>query len=105
MAHTKTTSRRVARRAERRHSELRKASLLTQAEELSGRAARGFARQVASLLDPLPIATKREVARIDRQVSQLTRRLRELEKDGNTTPPVRSTRSRNPGQLHGRERK
>ncbi len=82
MAHTKTTSRRVARRAERRHSELRKTSLLTQAEELSGRAARGFARQVASLLDSLPIATKREVVRIERQIARLTRKLRELEKGG-----------------------
>ena len=82
MAHTKTTSRRVARRAERRHSELRKASLLTQAEELSGRAVREFARQVASLLDSLPIATKREVVRIERQIARLTRKLRELEKGG-----------------------
>ena len=105
MPRKKTVGRGIAQQAERLGSQLRSLSIVTQAEEFGERAARGIARQVNHLLDPLPVATKREVARIDRQVSQLTRRLRELEKDGNTTPHVRSTRSRNPGQLHGRERK
>ncbi len=105
MPRKKTVGRGIAQQAERLGSQLRSLSLVTQAEQFGERATRGITRQVSHLLDPLPVATKREVARIDRQVSQLTRRLRELEKDGNTTPHVRSTRSRNPGQLHGRERK
>ncbi len=97
-----SATKRIARQAGRLRVELRKVPFVKRALELRERAARGFAEQVASL--PLPIATKHEVARIDRQVTRLTRRLRELEQGGSTEPLAR-TRSQNPGKRRGRKKK
>ncbi len=80
MAHQKIFAGRVRRQAARLRSELRKVTLVKRIEEIGERLALGFAQQVSDLLEPLPIATKGELARVDRRISQLTRRLRKLEK-------------------------
>ena len=94
-----------SRRAERLHFELREVPFVKQAEELAERATRGFAQQVANLLDPLPIATKRQVARIDRRVTQLARKLRTLEKGRNTKTLGRRPDSQSPSKHRSRKKK
>ena len=80
MAQSETINERVMRQAQRLRSELRKLPLVKQAEELGERAVRGVAQQVANRLDQLPIATKRRVERAERRLTELTRKVRKLEK-------------------------
>lgn len=80
MAYQKIFATRVRRQAARLRSELRKVTLVNRIEEIGEQLVEGFAQQVANLIDPLPIVTKGDLARVDRRISQLTRRLRKLEK-------------------------
>ena len=80
MAQSETINERVVRQAQRLRSELRKLPLVKQAEELGERAVRGVAQQAANRLDQLPIATKRRVERAERRLTELTRKVRKLEK-------------------------
>ncbi len=80
MAQSETINERVLRQAQRLRSELRKLPLVKQAEDLGERAARGVAERVASRLDQSPIATKRRVERAERRLTELTRKVRKLEK-------------------------
>ena len=80
MAQSETINERVVRQAQRLRSELRKLPLVKQAEELGERAVRGVAQQVANRLDQLPIATKRRVEQAERRLTELTRKVRKLEK-------------------------
>ena len=80
MAQTETATGRVAEQAERLRTELRKFPLITRLEKQGKRAARGLEQQLDNVLDRLPIATKRGVERAERQLTELTRRVRELEK-------------------------
>lgn len=70
----------LERRAQREVTRLRKQPLLRRAEELREGASRQLESGLSTLLDTLPIATKGDVRRIDRKVSQLNRKLRELER-------------------------
>ena len=79
---------------------LRKFPLVQRAEQLGERAARRVGQQVANLVDPLPIASKRDLARIDRRLTQLTRKLRALDTGHKTK--TRSARSRPRGRKKGR---
>lgn len=54
--------------------------LLKRAEALRVDATERIERGVTSILDVLPIATKSEIDRIDRKVSALGRKLKEIEK-------------------------
>ena len=80
MAQNETINERVVRQAQRLRSELRKLPLVKQAEELGERAVRGVAQRVANRLDQSPIATKRRVERAERRLTELTRKVRKLEK-------------------------
>ncbi len=80
MAQSETINERAVRQAQRLRSELRKLPLVKQAEDLGERAARGVAQRVANRLDQLPIATKRRVERAERRLTELTRKVRKLEK-------------------------
>ncbi len=96
MTYKRITSSGVTGQATR---QLRKFPLVRRAEQLGERAARQVRQQVANLVDPLPIASKRDLARIDRRLTQLTRKLRALDTVHNTK--TRSTRS----QPRGRKKK
>ena len=80
MAQPKSLGTRAARQAERLFG-LPGLPFAEKLKDLADRAARELERQMAQLLDPLPIATKREVARIERELGRLSRKLRMLEKD------------------------
>ncbi len=80
MAQSETINERVVRQAQHLRSELRKLPLVKEAEELGERAVRGVAQQVANRLDQSPIATKRRVERAERRLTELTRKVRKLEK-------------------------
>ena len=85
MANRQTTGRQSARQLNR--PALRKVFLVDQAKRLGERAAGAFAQQLGNLLGPLPIVTKREVARIDRRVMRLNRKLCELKTDSKPRTP------------------
>lgn len=75
-----TRSRKLNKRAQRQvqrfRTELRKQPLVKRAESLRTDAG----KQISSLFDSFPIVTKRDVDRLDRKISQLNRKIRELEK-------------------------
>ena len=75
------TSRRRAleRRAQRQISRLRRQRLVKRAEALREDVTRQVEQGLSGLFETLPLATKRDVQRIDRRVSQLNRKLRDLE--------------------------
>jgi hypothetical protein len=79
-AQSKTVSGQVVRQAQRLRSELRKLSVVRRVEKQGQRAARGVEHQLDSLLDRLPIATKRRVERAGRRLRELTRKVRKLAK-------------------------
>jgi len=74
----------VVRRADRELKKIQKQiqsqPLLKRAEALRVDATERIERGVTSILDVLPIATKSEIERIDRKVSALGRKLKEIEK-------------------------
>ena len=60
--------------------ELQKNTLVKRAEELRDQASRQVESVVDSLLNALQIASKTDVQRIDRKISQLNRKLKEMER-------------------------
>ena len=80
MAPTKTATDRVTEQAESLRTELRKLPLVRRLEQRGQRAAQGVEQQLDSLLDRLPIATKRRVERAGRRLTELTRKVRKLAK-------------------------
>jgi hypothetical protein len=80
------TSRRrlIEKRAQRElgrlQKQIQKQPIVKRAEALRVGASERFERGVSSFLDALPIATKSDVERIDRKVSALGRKLKEMEK-------------------------
>lgn len=83
-----TTRRRlIEKHAQRGIARIQKQSqpLLKRAEALRADATERFERSVTSILDVLPIASKSEIERIDRKVSALGRKLKEIEKAQNGT--------------------
>jgi molecular chaperone GrpE (heat shock protein) len=79
-AQRKATWRRARRELMRFRRELGKQPLLKRADALRADATSRFQAGVSGFLDALPIATKRDVERIDRRVAALGRKLRDLEK-------------------------
>ncbi len=66
----------LERTARRQVTRLRKVGLVQRAEALREEAG----RQVGQIFESLPLATKGELRRIDRKVSALNRKVRELER-------------------------
>ena len=67
------------RRIKRLQTELRKNPVVKRAEALRDDARKAAQEQVETVLGSLSIATRGEVRRLDRKVSQLSRKIRELE--------------------------
>ena len=65
--------------------QIQKQPLVIRAEALRAGATERIEGAVTTFLDVLPIATKADIGRIDRKVSALGRKLKEMEKGGGTT--------------------
>jgi hypothetical protein len=72
----------LRRSGQRRWKQARK-----QIRSLQQEASQRFERGVERTLDWLPLASKRDVARLDRQLKSLNKKLRDLEKRKATSPP------------------
>ncbi len=75
-----TRRRALERRAQKQVSRLRRNALVKRAEALRDNALDQVEHGVSTLMDTLPIATKGDLRRIDRKVSALNRKVRELER-------------------------
>jgi hypothetical protein len=71
---------RAQKELDRIQKQIQKQPLVKRAETLRTDATERIERVVSSFLDALPIATKAEIERIDRKVSALGRKLKEMEK-------------------------
>jgi hypothetical protein len=71
---------RAQRELERLQKQIQRQPLVKRAEALRADATERIERSVTSLLGALPLATKSEIERIDRKVSALGRKLKEIEK-------------------------
>ena len=60
--------------------ELRRQPVVKRVETIWKDASKQWEKGVDSVLDALPIATKRDMARIDRKITTINRKVRELEK-------------------------
>ncbi len=67
------------RRVDEFSSELRDWPVVERVEDLWGQATNRIEDGVTQVFDRLPLATKRDVARMDRKLAQLNRKLRALE--------------------------
>ena len=76
----KATWKRALRELSRFQRELQRQPLVKRADALRVDATSRIQAGVAGVLDALPIASKREIERIDRRVTALGRKLRDLEK-------------------------
>ena len=80
----KTIERRTQRQLERLLARVRESRLAHRAETLRDDAAQRFETGASALLGALQIASKGDLDRIDRKLSQLTRKLKDIEKNGAT---------------------
>ena len=71
---------RAQRELGRIQKQIQKQPIVKRAEALRADASERIERGVSTFLDVLPIATKSDVERIDRKVSALGRKLKEMEK-------------------------
>lgn len=71
---------RAQRELERLQKQIQRQPLVKRAEALRADATQRIERSVSSLLEVFPLATKSEIERIDRKVSALGRKLKEIEK-------------------------
>jgi hypothetical protein len=78
----KTIERRTQRQVERLLARLRESKLAHRAETLRVDAAQRLETGASALLGALQIASKGDLDRIDRKLSQLTRKLKDIEKNG-----------------------
>jgi len=79
----RTLEKRAQRELERLQKQLQTQPLVKRAEALRADAQERIGRGVSSLLEAFPLATRSEIERIDRKVSALGRKLREIEKAQN----------------------
>ena len=80
----KAIERRTQRQLERLLGRLRESKLAHRAETLREDAAQRLETGASALLGALQIASKGDLDRIDRKLSQLTRKLKDIEKNGAT---------------------
>ncbi|MDJ0864586.1 MAG: hypothetical protein QNK03_00660 [Myxococcota bacterium] len=76
----KAFEKRANREMKRIQKEFQKQPLVKRAETLRKDATKQWEKSVDQLVDALPVATKREVAKIDRKLNSINRKLRELER-------------------------
>jgi hypothetical protein len=79
----RTIEKRAQRELDRLQKQIQSQPLVKRAEALRADAQERLGRGVSTFLDALPIATRSDVERIDRKVSALGRRLKEIEKAQN----------------------
>jgi hypothetical protein len=72
----------LEKRAQGLVSQVRENPLIQRAEAIREGATRQLEATVETVLAAFPIATRSDVERIDRKISQLSRKLKEIEKDG-----------------------
>jgi hypothetical protein len=72
--------RRVQREWARLQKEWRKRPLVRRAETLQKDVARQLEKGMSTVLEAFPLATKREIERLDRKLNTINRKLRDLEK-------------------------
>ncbi|MDH3212141.1 MAG: hypothetical protein OEM05_06625 [Myxococcales bacterium] len=75
----KRIEKQTRKRVNRIESEIRKNSLVKRVQELRDDAVRQLESGVDSIVDALPIATKGDLKRVERKLSQISRRLKDLE--------------------------
>ena len=80
----KDFERRAEKQVKRIQTEIRKNPVVKRADAIRGDATKAFGDGVESVLSGLGVATQSDVHRIDRKLSQLSRKLRELEKQGSS---------------------
>jgi hypothetical protein len=80
----KVIERRTQRQLERLLARVRESKLAHRAETLREDAAQRLETGASALLGALQIASKGDLDRIDRKLSQLTRKLKDIEKNGAT---------------------
>lgn len=95
----------VGRQLRRLRRALWRAPLVKRGERSVERAAGAITQQLTPLFDLLPIATKREVARLDRRVTQASQKLRALEKRQAATRRSSRSRSRSSGKPRRRKKR
>ena len=76
----RTIEKRAQKELERLQKQFKSQPLVKRAEALRADAQQRIERGVSTILTSLPIATRGEVERIDRKVSALGRKLKEIEK-------------------------
>lgn len=87
----KDLERRAERRVKRIQTELRKNPVVKRADALRDDATKAVGDGVESVLSGLGVATQSDLSRLDRKVSQLSRKLRELEKQSQPRSSGRSS--------------
>lgn len=76
----RTIEKRAQRELDRLQKQIQSQPLVKRAEALRADAQTRLGRGVSTILESLPIATRSEIERIDRKVSALGRKLKEIEK-------------------------
>jgi sensor histidine kinase YesM len=76
----RTIEKRAQRELERLQKQIQSQPLVKRADALRADAQERLGRSVSSLLDAFPLATRSDVERIDRKVTALGRKLKEIEK-------------------------
>ncbi len=76
----KRIEKRTRKQVDRIESELRKYPIMKRLQDLRKDAVRQIESGVDSVLDVLPIATKSDLKRVERKISQISRKVKDLER-------------------------
>ncbi len=79
----RTFEKQTQKRVDRFFSDVRRSDVVKRAEKLRKNAQKRLDGQVETLLGSLQIASKSEIAKIDRKLNQVSKKLREIEKATN----------------------
>ena len=82
--------RQAEKRVKQLQSDIRTNRVVTRAEDLRSEAVKAIEDQVDSVLANLRIASQADFSKLERKVSQLNRKVRELEKQSKQAPPAAS---------------
>jgi hypothetical protein len=76
----KKIEKQTRKQVDRIETEIRKNPVMKRLQELRKDAVKQIESGVDSVMDAMPIATKRDLKRIDRRISQLSRKMKDLER-------------------------
>jgi hypothetical protein len=76
----KKIEKQTRKQVDRIETEIRKNPVMKRLQELRKDAVKQIESGVDSVMDAMPIATKRDLKRIDRRISQLSRKVKDLER-------------------------